>query len=112
MVQAGYSLTTVSIYIRHLRTLFNDAIDCGMARKEQYPFGRRRYQVPASVKIKKALQLSDVQKIFSYKAKKGSKEQWAKDMWVFSYLCNGINVRDIARLKYKNIDGNSIQHPR
>jgi integrase/recombinase XerD len=32
-------------------------------------------------------------------------EQKAKDFWLFSYLGNGINPKDIACLRYKNIDG-------
>jgi integrase/recombinase XerD len=32
----------------------------------------------------------------------------AKDFWIFSYLCNGINIMDIARLKWKNVDASTI----
>ena len=32
-------------------------------------------------------------------------ERKAKDFWLFSYFANGINPTDIARLKYKNIEG-------
>jgi hypothetical protein len=56
MVQDGYSIPTVSIYIRQLRTLFNDAIDAGVIKRELYPFGRHRYQMPSGVRIKKAFQ--------------------------------------------------------
>ena len=29
-------------------------------------------------------------------------EYW-RDLWMFAYLCNGINFRDMLFLKYKNI---------
>lgn len=41
-----------------------------------------------------------------YKAAPGAiKEQQARDYWLFSYFGNGMNPKDIANLKYKNIDG-------
>jgi len=30
------------------------------------------------------------------------------DFWVLSYLCNGANIKDLALLKYKNIDSETI----
>lgn len=32
----------------------------------------------------------------------------AKDFWLFSYLCNGLNLKDICRLRYKDIDGDTL----
>ena len=32
----------------------------------------------------------------------------AKDIWLFSYLVNGLNIKDIARLRYKNIEGDKL----
>ena len=35
-------------------------------------------------------------------------EQKALDFWIFSYLGNGINFNDIAKLKYSNIKGEKL----
>jgi integrase/recombinase XerD len=36
----------------------------------------------------------------------------ARDIWLFSYLCNGMNIKDIVSLKFKNLIGDSIQYDR
>lgn len=108
MLQNDKSITSIGIYLRCLRAIYNDAISEGIVKQEQYPFGKRKYQIPASRNIKKALKLSEIEKIFNYKAEKGSTEEKARDLWIFSYLCNGVNIKDIARLKYKNMDKDKI----
>jgi integrase len=67
-----------------------------------YPFGNNKYSPPSSVKAKKALQIDDIQKIYSYQPI-DKNEDFAKDMWLFSYYANGLNTRDVALLKYENI---------
>ncbi len=101
------SISTVGIYLRSLRTLFNNAIAEGELHKDYYPFGRRKYEIPSSENNKKALTLQDVHLIFNYQvpAKVGSTIERSRDYWVFSYLCYGINIKDIALLKYRNIKG-------
>jgi integrase/recombinase XerD len=108
MLEQEYSKTTVGIYTRCLRTMFNEAIHQGIIKRERhYPFGRRKYQPPASRNIKKALTLEDVSKIYYYEPV-CEEERKAKDFWLFSYFANGINPTDIAHLKYKNIEGEYI----
>jgi integrase len=108
MLDQEYSITTVGIYTRCLRAIFNEAIFQGIIKREKcYPFGRRKYQCPISRNIKKALSLDEIGKIYYYEPQDVF-ERKAKDFWLFSYLANGINPTDIAHLKYKNIDSNYI----
>ncbi|WP_250419005.1 MULTISPECIES: site-specific integrase [Pontibacter] len=107
MLGRGKTLTTVSMYLRTLKTLFNDVISSGDLDKDLYPFGKRKYQTPASKNVKKALPLADIEKIFHYKTNHNSEEK-ARDFWIFSYLCNGINMKDIARLKYRQLSTDNI----
>ncbi len=111
IVESDNSLTTVGIYLRSLRTIVNIAIENGNLDKESYPFGKRKYQIPSGKNIKKALKLSDIKKIIQYEPVNES-ENKARDLWVFSYLCNGANVKDIVRLQYKNIDNRNITFTR
>ena len=104
----GKSVTTVSIYLRNLRTIVNQAKTKGLVSNEEYPFGKNRYEVPAARNIKKALTLSEIEKIYQYQTETGSLPDRAKDFWFFSYLCNGINVKDICRLRWKDIDGDRV----
>ena len=108
MLEEGNSPTTVGIYLRSLRTIFNQAIENGIIAKEQYPFKKNKFQIPASRNIKKALTLSEIEKIFNYETISGTSEAKAKDLWCLSYLCQGINLKDLARLKIKNLESNKI----
>ncbi|MBW7466013.1 integrase [Pontibacter aydingkolensis] len=107
MVQEGRSSTTVGIYLRPLRALFNEAIASGEVPLELYPFGKRKYQIPSGVNVKKALGLKDIQKIFDY-APATESEARNRDLWLFSYLCSGMNVKDMARLTYKQVEKETI----
>ncbi|MEI7725327.1 MAG: site-specific integrase [Bacteroidota bacterium] len=101
------SLTTVGIYLRNVRTVFNRIKPVGVP----YPFGKSNnglYSIPKGKNTKKALTQSDVAKIANYKAVENTVEEKSRDYWIFSYLCNGINIKDVARLKYANIDGDKI----
>ncbi|GAC1585936.1 MAG: site-specific integrase [Ginsengibacter sp.] len=109
----GSSNTTIGIYLRSLRGIYNMAIAEGKIKKDDsYPFGNKKYVIPASRNIKKALTKEEVAKIFNYSPIPGTSLDKAKDFWLLSYFCNGINFKDIAMLKRENIDGDMIRFVR
>lgn len=109
----GRSLTTVGIYVRSLRTIYNYGISEGIIKRdENYPFSKRKYIIPAGRNIKKALTSDELKKIFNFNTIPGTYIDRAKDFWTFSYLCNGINFKDIALLKNNNIDGEMLRYIR
>lgn len=108
MLANGKSNTTIGIYLRSLRTIFNSAVDNGIVNKESYPFKKSKYQIPAGRNLKKALTKDEIKAIFDYSTIPKSTEDKAKDIWIFSYLCNGMNIKDICRLTYANIDNDKL----
>jgi len=106
------SISTIGIYMRHLRAIVNRAIEAGIIDQKNYPFGKNKYQIKAPINIKKALTLDQIRKIFDYPVNTGSNQHFARDMWVFSYLCNGMNIKDVISLKFKNIHGDVIYYDR
>lgn len=103
------SKTTIGIYTRALRAIFNESIEQGLISRENYPFGKKKYQIPTGRNVKKALSMADISKFYFYESEKvNENEAKAKDFWLFSYFGNGINTKDIALLKYKNIQGEYI----
>ncbi len=102
------SRTTVSMYVRTLRAVFNSAIADKDIDNEIYPFGGKKYSPPNTRKVKKSLPKADLGKL--YKAKPMTPEQQkAKDFWFFSYYCNGMNIKDIALIRYKDLNEESIR---
>ncbi|NCA76962.1 MAG: site-specific integrase [Alphaproteobacteria bacterium] len=98
------SVTTIGIYLRNVRTIFN--ANRGIIKGLTSPFGKGRYQIPKGKNIKKALTMDQVSRIAAYNAIE-TFERRSRDYWLFSYLCNGINIKDIARLKYSDIKTDS-----
>lgn len=113
LLTKGKSISTVGIYLRPLRAIMNTAISQGMiSRDAHYPFGKSKYQIPSSKNTKKALTIDEVGKLYNYKAPRGTWLEKARDFFIFSYLANGMNIKDIALLKFKNIDGEYLRFTR
>ena len=105
------SYSSVGVYMRNIRAVFNQVISIKIISSDLYPFGKGRYVPPATKKAKKSLSIEDIEKIYYYESNEPS-EAWAKDMWLFAYFANGMNVKDIAFLKYENINGETISYIR
>lgn len=106
----GASASTQGIYLRTLRSIIN----LERANNKNIPqlFGKGKIEIPISTKNKRALPPDAIKSIFDYKTQT-EPEQRAKDLWIFSYLCCGLNVADIVQLKYHQLkfdsDGCTIE---
>jgi integrase/recombinase XerD len=110
MLQNDKSISTVGIYLRSLRAIYNlQNID-----RSLYPFGegKNKYSIPTSRNIKKALTVEEIAKIYHYETPTGKTVDMAKDYWLFLYLCNGMNVKDFCLLKWGNIDEDMLTYTR
>lgn len=105
------SLTTVGIYLRGLRVIFNRAIESKNIDPSLYPFGSKKYEIPASTNTKKAFDSNQLGTLFQATAETPEQEK-ARDFWFFSFVCNGMNMKDILHLKWKNINGGQIEFVR
>ena len=112
MKRKGRSISTIGIYLRHLRAIYNKAIEKGRIDQKDYPFGKNKFQIKAPRNIKKALTIDQIKKIIDYKVSEGTPQQFAKDIWLFSYMSCGMNIKDIVNLKFKNIHEDTIQYDR
>lgn len=101
MISKGKSYTTVGIYTRTLRVVFNNAIEVNDISIDIYPFGKNKYKIPGTKKVKKALSSKQLKTLFNVEVL-NENEQQAKDFWFFSYTSNGMNFKDIALLKYSD----------
>ena len=109
MKAKGKSTTTISMYVRALRAIFNNSISKGDISSKIYPFGKEKtkYKVSSVKKVKKTLKQEELKKLFE---STGSEEQLrAKDFFFFSYNCSGMNFKDIANLTYGQIDGDRLK---
>jgi integrase/recombinase XerD len=93
------SKSTIGIYVRNIRVLFNIAIKIHKVQVE-YPFNEHKPKTASGHKI--ALPAHQISLIANYETQH-PQELFYRDIFVFSFLGNGMNLSDIARLRYSNI---------
>ena len=91
-----------------MRAIINKAIEDGNISRDHYPFGKGKYQIPTGRNIKKALSKEELTLIANYIPPTGTSQGLYKDLWLFSFYCNGMNVADICHLQNKNNQGKFI----
>lgn len=94
--------TTIGIYLRPLRSIFNDNADSTITYPFHSKYNKNGYKIPGSEKTNKSLDNSDLKKLLEAVPETEEQEK-AKAFWFFSYASNGMNIKDIAKLKYKDI---------
>jgi len=109
----GNKETTISLLFRTLRSTYNKAIEAKCTKKINYPFDDfkvNKFDVSTS---KRAISKDEILLIkdIDLSSEKES-VQFARDIFVFSYLCGGINFTDIANLKSENIINNRLYYIR
>lgn len=103
----GKKQTTIAIHLRHLRAILNEARRQGIVKEAQYPFGRGRFEIQEGEGRKMALSLDQIGEIARYDDGSDATAKY-RDYWLFLYLCNGINVADFVRLRYRDIVNGEI----
>lgn len=115
----GVGSTTVAMYMRAIKVVYNMVADVHPELKQDYPFAikqndRNRYQIPANSGQHKGevLSVDTLKSFISLTTEPGTQEHSARLTFLFSFYAQGMNMRDIANLKYENITADSIQYKR
>ena len=111
LIARGNSYTSAGIYIKNLRCIMNIAKSREIIKPEKNPFGSGKYDIPSGSARKLALSLKEIKAIVTYTDNKRCTEE-LRDLWFFSYMCNGINFADMLMLKYSNIFNGEIRFHR
>ena len=102
LIDEGKTTTTIGIHMRHIRAILNDARRAGIIKDSQYPFGKGRFEIQAGEGRKMALTLEQIGRIARYEDGSLATAKY-RDYWLFLYLCNGINMADFVKLRYRDI---------
>ena len=106
----GNKLGGISVYLRTVRAINRKAIKAGIADKEGYAFDD--YTIRNGKPQKKALTLSAIRKISELELDEGTALFRDKNIFMMSFLLNGMSFVDLARLKLSNIVDGHIQYAR
>lgn len=106
----GLKQTSIAISLRALRTIINEAMSVGVVKPNAYPFGRGRFEIKEGEGRKLALTTEQISQIAHYEGDPTIEKY--RDYWLFMYLCNGINPKDVTLLKWSNIQDGEIAYVR
>lgn len=119
LIKKGRTRTTVTIYMRVIKTILLLMGDENPELANFYPFARKqndrvRYKIKlGSGHQGEALTVDQLQRFIAIKIDKDQVERAeAKLLFLFSFYCQGMNMRDIFLLKYSDIDGQTIRYVR
>ena len=130
MRSEGLTEITLSVKFRTLRAVLNKAIANGYAKPTSYPFARNtaetnKFQIGKfdTKTSKRAISKADIRRIEAYQPEPYTgpyatmrdttdRLLLAKDLFLFSYYCGGINFVDMAALQWKNIGTDLADKPR
>jgi integrase len=110
LIQRGNSTNTISIHLRTLKAIINQAIKEGLIEKESYPF--TDLPIKTEKTRKRAVNKDIIMKVESLDVSKENNLQLYKDLFMFSFYNQGMNFVDSAYLKVKNIINGRIVYTR
>lgn len=103
--KGGLSQTSVNIYMKTLKSILHRGLTED-TKSYRFPFGQGRYEIPPCRPRMMAMTKEQIRLIASYRG--APMKEYYRDLWMFSYMCNGINFRDMLFLKYRNIRNGEI----
>jgi site-specific recombinase XerD len=104
--------TSISCYMRTLRSLFNKAIASGEIDRDIYPFNEYKITKFKMNTIKRAISREDMRKIEELQIESGTRLFHSRNYFLFSFYNSGINFSDIASLTWKNISDERLSYKR
>ncbi|POY37147.1 hypothetical protein C3K47_08805 [Solitalea longa] len=107
--------TTISVKMRNLQRVVNLAIEDGLYKKENYPFGEKKYSINKRLNHKtrkRSVNLNIFKRIKDLKLKEGTGLHFAQQVFLFSFYMRGMNFIDMAFLEWSDIHNNEIHYTR
>ncbi|RZM24755.1 MAG: hypothetical protein EOO88_21740 [Pedobacter sp.] len=107
--------TSISVKMRNLQRVINQAIEDKLLKREDYPFGEKKYSVNKRLDHttkKIAIHTDNVTKLKALCLKEGSAMHFAQQICLFSYFCRGMNFIDMTFLRWDNVTETHIEYKR
>lgn len=106
----GCSSATIASYLRHLRRIINYhmKVDILIPKQYEYPFGEGKYMIRDYSGKRLVLSNNEIKRIIEFNDFEDKNQELARDLWVFLYRCNGVNMADLIRMKWSNIRGTHL----
>jgi site-specific recombinase XerD len=103
-------LNSISVYLRTLRAIYNQAIKDKVAQEKDYPF--KDLKIRQETTVKRAISKEDIAKIRKIELVPGSELDKARDYFLFSFNMRGMSFVDIAFLRNRDIVNGRVLYTR
>jgi len=110
--KSGLSENSISVYMRTLRALINRAIKEEFCKAEDYAFNKYKVSKLSNQTQKRAISKEEMLKVIAYEAIPGSSQCHSKNYFLFSFYAIGMNLHDMANLKWSDILNDRIRYIR
>jgi site-specific recombinase XerD len=111
-LKTGVSENSISVYMRTLRSLINKAIKEGFCREEDYAFNKYKISKLSTQTRKRAITKDEMLKIINYDTESQTSLWHSKNYFLFSFYTVGMNLHDMALLKWSDILNGRIHYVR
>ncbi|MDX9883734.1 MAG: site-specific integrase [Prolixibacteraceae bacterium] len=100
--------TTIGMYLRALRVLYNRANDEEITNFNPFGKGKDKFKIPKGNGRKIALNMAELQKIFEFELPEKHPYSFYLDAWKLIYLLGGLNPTDLCLLRESNIQNGFV----
>ncbi|MBU1012054.1 MAG: tyrosine-type recombinase/integrase [Bacteroidetes bacterium] len=109
-LDSGVSQCAIDSNLRDLRRIINyfSNEDNIIPTSFKYPFGKGGYSISSYYPRKLVMTNDEIKKVAELNEFESVQEEYARDIWLFLYRCNGINFADLLRMRWDNIHNNYI----
>ena len=113
----GNRQNTIGIRFRALRALYNRAVSDKVVKKDLYPFDEFKVSEFHEQTKKRSITRDDIKRIIDLDLKTITTYhspylEFGRDLFLFSYLSCGINLTDMAKLQYADIENGRLIYKR
>ena len=104
-LKAKLSPATITSYMIDLRRIINyyTKVKKIIPATYEYPFSEGGYQIPKVESHKEILENKEIKAVSKMTKFNSRKEEYARDIWLLAYRCNGSNYTDLLRMRWEDV---------
>jgi integrase len=110
-ISKGNSPATIASNITDLKRILNyyTKVKKVIPRDYEYPFSEIGYRIKNFIPNKSVLENDDIKSVVEMKNFDSPEQEYARDIWLLLYRCNGSNFVDLLRMRWSSINGKDIR---
>lgn len=107
----GNSPATIASNITDLRRILNyyTKVKKLIPRDYEYPFSEIGYQIKNFIPTKFVIENEEIKSVVTLEKFDSPEQEYARDIWLLLYRCNGSNFADLLRLRWSNLENKHIR---